>query len=349
MSGDSNEQPGIVQKDDWFRGIAEAAKWPLAVGFLVSFLGLFLLLKYEPSTLFWKVVYAGITELGFAFVIAWIVLATLEVRARDAHEKEVMERREEFEGELLNREKILNKNIFDYIYSVRLPKDIFLSIEKNIFQSPFVKDYQRIDYHFEEVKKGWVLIRGEFEYEIRNVSREKKPFDIKFYIEKELGDAPPPFVQKGFYKVIVDGEHLSTEDIQAADEEAEDTVEYTNFKLVKKLSPDQTMKVVLGFHLRKRTTDSEIWQSLDTCSHLDVKISYDPREFDLHVTTIHPNDEFTAVDKDDYGVRVEMSEPLLRGNGVYLWWASMGGHEEPKQLTRSEDMATHEERMQASD
>ncbi len=97
--------------------IKKIPHWPLVVGLAFLFLGLAALLWGEPEEVWRKVVYAGISEIGFAFIIAWIVSIFVEQKARQEYTKEIME-----------REITLSKNIFNYLYSIRLPKSIFNSV-----------------------------------------------------------------------------------------------------------------------------------------------------------------------------------------------------------------------------
>ncbi len=322
-----------MKKEDeehWSDGAREAAKWPLVLGIVLIIVGLTLLFAIDPKQTGWKVVLAGFAELGFAFAIAWIVLAAIEVKSRNRHEREMIQRREHFESEIQDREKALNKNIFDYIYSVKLPKKLFLCVEKHIFQSPFIKEYQRLEYTFGERTEGWVLIRGEFEYRVRNVSQDAQTYPVQFFIGKEVGRSQAPFSQEGYYKVSIGGKDYTTDEILEADAAAEDTEEFQRFALEYDLEPDECLDVRLGFYLRKRSTDSELWQTIDLCDSVEMKVKYDPSEFELHITPVHSCDEFSIKpDRDDFGVRVELNEPLLKGNGVQFWWAPKGGDEVP--------------------
>jgi hypothetical protein len=313
-------------EEHWLDGAKEAAKWPLVVGVVLIFFGLSLLFALDPQKTIWKVILAGVAELGFAFAIAWIILAAIEVKSRNRHEKEMDQRRGQFEDEIREREKTLNKNIFDYIYSVKLPKSLFLCVEKHIFQSPFIKEHQRLEYTFGERKDGWILIRGEFEYEVKNVSQDTQTYPVQFFIGKEVGRSQAPFDEEGYYKVSIGGKEYTVDEIKAADEAAEDTEEFQRFESKHELKPDESVEVRLGFYLRKRSTDSELWQTIDLCDSLDARVRYDPKEFDLHITPVHSCDEFSSKpDRDDFGVRVQLSEPLLKGNGVQFWWAPMDG------------------------
>ena len=202
---------------------------------------------------------------------------------------------------------------------MRLPKEIFDFVEEKVFKAKFIKDRLKIEYEFGEIKDDWVLIRGQFEYCVKNISRQEDKFPVHFFIEKNTGQSEPDFDQTGLYKWFIDGED-DNDDFTALDKGAEDTPEYKRYEKIITLKPNECRTVRIGFHLPKRLSDTTLWQSIDLCSGLEVTVRYDKSVFDLHITEVHA-DTFDRKDIESWGVVVEINKPLLIRNGFHMWWS----------------------------
>ena len=108
----------------------------LVIGILAVVLGLGLILWLKPQELLWKIVIGGVTELGFAAIIAWVVAFMLEKGARDDYDRYTQE-----------KAKDISKNVFSYLYGVRLPRRAFDAIEEYIFREKVIKTEQKLNYH----------------------------------------------------------------------------------------------------------------------------------------------------------------------------------------------------------
>ncbi len=56
-------------------------------------------------------------EVGFAFIIAYVIAVTVEFRVAEI------------------RNLVLTKGIYEYIYGLNLPRDVFLNVEENIYNT----------------------------------------------------------------------------------------------------------------------------------------------------------------------------------------------------------------------
>ena len=82
--------------------------WTLGFGVIFILIGLAVISSISSMTFYQKMVYGALVEIGFAFVIAWVVGLTVEQGAR-----------REYDRYTQLKSKELSRDVFGYLYSVR--------------------------------------------------------------------------------------------------------------------------------------------------------------------------------------------------------------------------------------
>lgn len=300
----------------------------LTTGFILVLISLGILFHYNPPLVWQKVVLAGTAELGFALIIAIIVALIVDLRAHeqitaqhDAYSNEIKKIEREKNSDFQERERRLSKNIFDYIYSVKVDKNVFEYIEDKIYQNPFFRREMKIEYDFGKEIDGWVLLTCTYSCKIRNISSKEHDYELVYDVEKALGDLPPKeFQSAGVFRMEL-GDQLKTEEIDQADAALSDTDVFRKYKLTRKLAPDEEVDLVIGACIPKRIADSELWRSALTSDGLSVTVRFDKNRFDLKMIPVHTVGADMRIREDDHRVEAIIDEPLMPKNGVYIWWA----------------------------
>ena len=71
----------------------------------------------------------------------------------------------------------------------------------------------------------------------------------------------------------------------------------------------------------KRIIDNELWQNAYLCESTRLRICFDKAKYFVGSRIIHPNGSVGSSQETHDGMVVEISDPLLRANGVMFWWA----------------------------
>jgi membrane protein implicated in regulation of membrane protease activity len=291
------------------RAISFMANYAFVLGLLFVTFAVGLLLHFEPHSLYLKVFLVAGGEVGFAFIIAAFFSKTVEKQAR-----------REYNQYVTNREKVLSKNIFDYLYSVKIDDKVFKFIEENIYQNPFYRTNLDVEYEFCEEDGDWFVMRQTLSYSVRNISSKEQVFFVNYDIEKPLGSNLPNFEKLGVYKLKIGKMELSPQQIEDADLAGEDSDLFKKYRHKCTLRPSEKIDVVIGAHLPKRHRDAEQWRSSLTSDGMKARIRYDAKRYDVKFMCVHPNAAEIEPQYEPHQIHVTLSEPLLPKHGLYFWW-----------------------------
>lgn len=306
-----------VASDSVWAIASKVHKWPLFLGIFLVAVGLTILSHFDIKQLWHKVAIAGLAEIGFAFIIAFILSITIEYQSR-----------KEFQKEITERETRLAKNIFDYIYSIRTERSVFRLIEEKIFKESFLRRGMDIRFHFGDVVGDWVNVRAEFCFKLENISHNKKDYDVVFFYEKPMGvTAVPAGVKSGISMLFIDRQY-SEEEISEINKNFPDDKRFMNFKKTISVEPNRPVDIKIFANLPKRVRDVEVWRTFTATDSLTVNVFYDKNIFDLNHDLLHPSKDFSQVLDHDDGLTLHLPDALLPSNGVFLWWCrkELGQH-----------------------
>jgi hypothetical protein len=289
--------------------------WVLVVGLILSFSGLTLLFHYEPKYVFSKVVYAGVTEVGFAFVIAWAVGSFVEKRAR-----------REYNEFVEAKTQALSRNVLYSLYDIRIPKETFELIEEHIFNRPVIKTRQRIEWTIPDPSPNsdWILIKCIFDFDLKNVSDKKvKNYPLRFHISNPTVADHPAGAEAGTKLVRVRSVVFDEEQIRSMNKAEADSDGQIRYSHTISILPDEIVPVRIVFFQHKRVKDADIFKHSCLCERTELTVRYNSQVYDFFAEPISPCEAFDSVFKNvDHTGRYEalMAKPMLPKNGVYMWW-----------------------------
>lgn len=139
---DEDEENVVRIPKDYNISMAKLRSACVVVGVVCVISSLLILFHHDPSSIWGKVLLAGLAELGFALIIAVVVAIIVDLKSherlteqQERYSAEIKETERNQNKKYQEREKKLSKNIFDYIYSVKVDKSIFEFIESKIYQT----------------------------------------------------------------------------------------------------------------------------------------------------------------------------------------------------------------------
>lgn len=286
----------------------------LVSGVIFVFAGLLLMILFPPDSLLFKLILAMPIEIGFALIIAFAVAQMIESQSRKDYDRFTQE-----------KAKLLSQNVFGYLYSVKFPKEAFIVLEKYLFSKPIIKTYQKLDYELvlPEIAPGWIKMRCELDYALKNLSEKSERHKIRFYFSKVTTPDEPEVSGIGLQSLMVGETSISPDKFDELDQAADDEVGQHKFEYECDIAPNEELTVRVVFTQLKRVSDNDLFQSGSVCNSLELKLRYDPTQFDVYVEPVHPGNEFSREIRPNGGDHchvVRIDQPLLPKNGVFMWW-----------------------------
>lgn len=249
-------------------------------------------------------------EIAVAFVVAWILIITAERKHKQRSD-----------NDFADRQRVLSRNIFDYIYGVKVPPELWKFVEKNIIESKFYRSNVRVDYTFEkDTVAGGFKVWANVSYRVTNLTDASEDFLCKGTIEKPHGNLPVG-EQLGLQKINIDGENLSAAAMKKAKSARNDTEDFFALRHREPIPGNAHKEFKLTYMMRKKDCDYELWRCIEPCEGISVRIN-GPSNLKIKLRAIHPNRDFDFIDRDGNNgrVHVEIQAPLLPQNGVLFWW-----------------------------
>jgi hypothetical protein len=288
--------------------------WAWVTGIIFIFLGLTTLLVVKPTDLVPKILLGVLTEVGFALLIAVCVAKVIEKGARQENDRYTLE-----------KAQLISRNVFAYLYSVHFPKSAFSVLQDFVFGAPIIKTYQKLDYELLDPtdRSGWVKMRCEFDYTLRNLSDKVIEHPIRFYTSEVSGGKAPEFPGLGLQSLVIENVAIDPSRFPDIDKASADDVGEKKYEVVRTLLPNVDLRVRVTFVQVKKVEDNDLWLSNSVCEGLELKFRYNPEVYNVFLKPVHPADSFDTDIKPTVGDpcwTVGISRALLPKNGVFMWW-----------------------------
>lgn len=298
--------------------VKRAPIWPIILGAFLILLGIlyndhgvgiFTLFEKKTVALF-------ISELGFAFVIAFVISVGIEMRSRREHNALVA-----------MQLAAANRNIFEAIYKVRMPPEVFQEIEEKIIKQKFYRKNTHIYYTFSsqdnpieghEISKIF-KVEVNLSYDVENLSDDDDDFDLRVFIETPLIRELSDRVQ--LIDLLLDGKSISREELEKARRNWADTENYIRYRYPIPVQGGHSRKVEIIYEMVKLERDNEAWRSFYPCDSLRLTLIL-PTNLTCSVDAIHPDGITSTKGKAGDQLReFRIDKPLLPAHGVLFWWS----------------------------
>jgi len=315
-----------VHKPPLWSVLKKSDKWPLCAGIFLIFAGLALILAMEPKSLWFKVMTAGIAELGFALVIAYIIIVTVDAREKIEFSKYREEKEAEFVEEVRKTERRLaSRTIFSYWMNMDFPPAVEGMLEEILIPDPLLKKRQQLDWTIvpSEANPDWVILKASSKYVAVNAKRETAFVKIPLVVET-APLAPEGVASKcGIHRfeVIKGGESeatkLSTDSSSGAGFYSVDSGGI-------ELQAGEEITVIHEYSIPKLRMDNELWRTLYLCEHVAGKIECLVDGLEIGCSAVHSkHDSAFAISRENKVINFHSKVPLLQGNGIIFWWVTV--------------------------
>jgi hypothetical protein len=307
--------------------------WPFWVGISLIILGLYLSLIDDHATFMNKFVLGGITELGFALVIAHVIILTVDKSEKAELRQDINIARHALELERKQNDKRISSKLYlSSILDVDLPENISHEFEKYILSSKLLKREQIIQYKIEPLgnfTKFTQILEGLYE----NVYRNDYSFQMPFRNYDKDVDLEIKFPNETFgilsltisYNEFRHDEDTIILNWSPKDKSKEgdfvfedDEVRLRNPIL---LRPSERVRVRIERTMVKFAKDNEIFNHTFFSENQLMDVFYDKNEYFVAYRCIHPrSDDCMQVHRGTIKDSISFGYPFLPGNGVVVWW-----------------------------
>jgi hypothetical protein len=302
-SADTGEERASILHE-----LSDAPKWPLVYGAFFILCGILILFVGTDVSVLRKLVGALITELGFAFFIAFVIGVSIELRAKVEHDKQI------------------SKGLLSYIYGVSLDDDMFISTEEYVFRTPVFRRDLTVSYDFIKMQDDKVLLKYTLSYLVENVSRSPIDYDVHTFVEEpaELCESPAAFqnIDIGLQSITIDGAALKRSEVEKAKSNKEGNVDFRESSHSIRMQPGERRRVMTVHLIEKCARDSELWRSLSACAGLTLIINWSEQiPMEVRAAAVHPANRFDSLVRDANSITASLYRPFFPHNGVYFWWS----------------------------
>jgi len=269
----------------------------------------------SSETLGWKAIAALISsELSIGFLVAWILIQFVDKPAKIEAEKDFSE-----------KQAVLSHNIFQYLYGVELPDELFQLIEDKVLKTPFYRRNYTAHYNFIRRIENSFLIRVNLECDVYNITEEARDYEIVGGIEKPAEAHNSISEPLGLTEIFIDNVPVSQDDIIEAIAAKPNTDDEVTFKHIHRIPAKGRINVKLTVWMAKHTRDYEIFRVLESSDSVKMKLFFS-EPIDIKAAPIHPNQEFSHRHMSENSLSVDMDYPLAPHNGILLWWGEQGSN-----------------------
>lgn len=186
-------------------GLSRDALWPVILGFVFfvlaiisEYIGLLMAMPSSTSTeevvrhftsefFSNRTIVVVLTDLGSAFVVAWVVSVAIEARSRHRQEQENRTYRSE-----------ISKNVFSAVYQLRHPSEYVKAAIEGVLSTLFLREQFEVTYKLcplstqDAAKAGvdasrFVRLTASTRYSVRNVTPSKEHFRLRYTIPRRSG------------------------------------------------------------------------------------------------------------------------------------------------------------------
>ncbi|RBW50849.1 hypothetical protein DS909_20065 [Phaeobacter gallaeciensis] len=286
-------------------------------------IGIMAAVGVESPSLLTKLLIAGITELGFAFFIAHIIVATVDEREKISHRETVLNEYGAVREKLRTAERrVAAKMHLSHVLDIELPKSISDELSEYLITSRLVKRKQRIVYQLESAGK-YVKLTQRFDATLENVDVQNFEFQPTF---SNYGTHKPdientlPHIKWG----LNSSEYWTSENTDSHFEPINEimtkTTEGQEFIKPITIAPGSLIRQKVCIIVPKYCDDNEIFTNKQFSENMEIEIRYDRNEFEVDYRFLHPRIDCCTKMESPQADILNFKYPFLPSHGIVVWW-----------------------------
>lgn len=306
----------------------------LTVALFLMVPGIILAVLAESPSLWEKLVIALVTELGFAFFIAWVIISTVDEREKDKAIERVNSQADRLEMERKISERRLNSKMYlSHVLGLDLPTVVSEELHEYISTTKLLKREQLIKYKLRPCGRFTELIQI-LDAVFENVDLDnfifRSPFNsydnANFDIMNEF-----PNITWGVRGVSVylrkKGENHWKE-VYKFDRSRNDRAGQTATlvgdtdlgELEVTMGPGDRLRYHVEYATAKYAADNEIFTTVSLCENISADIQYDKNIYEVDFRSLHPRENSAEKIEGDIGDTLNFNYPFLPSHGFVVWW-----------------------------
>lgn len=277
-----------------------------------------------------------IAEVGYAFVIAWVVSWFIERRAHTAHMQSLDDARRQIETEvaqhlqtLLDRQTQIQADVFHGAIGLAYPPSYVKTVIESALSSKIIREDYEITYRLERLSQAeaskhgvdrtrFLALHSTARFNARNVSNDTQHFQMEYGLPirggalRELTRLTElQFGDRKFLKAAID-------DLAHYDEVRGNK----SYSIDEPIPPGQAIPCVLKAVVVKELSDTEVFGFRDPTMRLTVRLNVDVPglRFGASPRCASPMQTINAPDGRTGEWRIEGA--LLPRNSFTIWWRS---------------------------
>jgi len=268
-----------------------------------------------------------VSELGFAFVIAWVVSLAIEAGARAQQNRAVEE-----------AIKRIGHDVFEGALGIKHDKAYVRSVIETCLDQPLTRELYRIHYRIEPFPAGdaerlgiendrFVLVHAKISYTVRNAGRNREVFRMTYGIPCRSGDL------RDFSRltalVIGDARYPNPQEAaqfelpaDAVEPEFGANANDRNYRFAVELDASETVDIVMNATLVKEMSDSDTFGFSRPTTGAIIQITSAVLGLRFGVQARTSSKLQTVSEPDGGNGEWQIDGSILPYQSVNLWWRS---------------------------
>lgn len=299
--------------------------WQLYLGLLLIALGVSLGLLVDHSNVWQKIAFAGITEFGFAFVIAHVIIVVVDRREKKDFSDFVKNeyRRTKSDLEIAER-RLSTRAVLSHLLATDLPTSITDELEEFILSSKILKRHQKLTFELKAMGK-YTALHFEAEALFENTRRETYDWHPPYTSFGEdmiaayfLNNFPEEKFGIVTYAIFI--KRSGRPDFDLVYDKTAGDPRYAQLAEHYPLNPGDQVRVMVSDRKPRFGIDNEIFTNFSFCEKMEVYLKYQDAEYEVGYRAIHPKSKVLHTEPYFEGKKLVLDIPFMPSNGILVWW-----------------------------
>lgn len=252
-------------------------------------------------------------ELGFAGIIALILIGTIERFTRKRHERAA--------DELVER---INNDLFHAIYERYIPPELFTEVEKALMESNVYRKNHEVNYTLDNLngteKLGGLPCDRHIKcsviamYDLENITDHSVEHDIVLNLERPID--PEWEGHCKITEVEIDRRPLTPDEISKNTSKTEAQIKFSHKVTLK---PREVVPVITKATLIKRKLDQEVWSSRLPSDGIKLVVTVPAKDLEVQAHA-HHHEELKQMVNTGVSTTWKLQYGMFPHQSVVFWW-----------------------------
>ena len=304
--------------------------WPLYLGSALIALGVGLGIAADHSNIWQKIGFAGITELGFAFLIAHVIVVVVDRREKREFSDFVKGEHKKTKADLeIAERRLATRAVLSHLLATDLPASITDELEEYILSSKVLKRHQRLTFDLRTLGK-YAALHFEAEALFENTRRENldwRPPYASFGEEMATSHFRKKLPEEifGLTSYTISMKRREYQEFELVYDMSSPDTRLTTLAEKYTLRPGDQVRLMVSERKPRFQIDNEIFTNFSFCEKMEVYLKYKESDFEVGYRAIHPKSKVLHTEPHfNEGKKLVLDIPFMPSNGMLIWWKARG-------------------------